>query len=99
MASHRTLTQAEIFEELKRQREEGAEDGWSRIEYMERMGLGKTCASAQIAKGMDEGTIELAGRRLSITRSGTRKHVPLYRFTSKLTESLGCGSKTKAANR
>ncbi len=93
------LTQAEIFEELKRQREVGAEDGWTRVEYMERMGIGKTCAAEHIAKGMDNGTIELAGQRLSMTRSGTRKHTPIYRFTAKLTERLGCGSKTKASNR
>ena len=99
MPSGRTLTQAEVFEELKRQREVGAEDGWSRADYMARMECGKTSASLYITLGIDNGTIEIAGRRLERTRHGNQSSVPLYRFTAKLTESLGCGSKTKAANR
>ena len=99
MASSRTLTQAEVFEELKRQREVGAEDGWSRADYMARMECGKTSASRNITRGLDAGTIEIAGRRIERTRNGNKSAIPLYRFTAKLTESLGCGNKTKASNR
>ncbi len=75
------------------------EEGWTRKDYAERMGLQKSSASRKIIDGIDRGTIERVGSRQTISRAGAVIMVPTYRFTPKLTESLGCGSKTKAANR
>lgn len=99
MASHRTLTQDEVFGILVQTRKLTTEQGWTSEEFRRRTGFSRTQSQVKIKRGIAAGEIEHLGFTHIRSQEGRLIQKPIYRFTDKLTNPGGCERKAKKANR
>ena len=74
------LKQADILNAIRSEREALIEQGWTRIEIGEALGVAKSAASRRIKEWYEQGRIKRGADRLVMTITGKKQWLPTYLF-------------------